>query len=83
LANDLADEPIISVSEADWTAFCQALVDGVAVDSPLWVEPLPDGGYRLGADPTVLTFTDGEWQAFLDGLRAGELVHPQLVGARA
>ncbi len=59
-------------SEAHWVKSSASFSNGNCVE----VAHLPDGrvGVRHSQDPRgpVLSFTPGEWRAFLDGARNGE-----------
>lgn len=75
--------PTITVSLDAWSEFNRALAGAdFATAGNLVAELVGDGGARLQcrATGTVLIYTGSEWDAFLDGVRAGEFA-PVLVPA--
>ncbi|MEL7158337.1 MAG: DUF397 domain-containing protein, partial [Actinomycetota bacterium] len=79
-ANDPAAEPIIVLDAEQWEAFLLPIrTTGIASAPPeatgLRLTPHADGGMTLTAtdDETALHYTEGEWVAFVDGVRNGEL----------
>ncbi|MGH3566590.1 MAG: DUF397 domain-containing protein [Pseudonocardia sp.] len=78
-ANDPGNEPIITVTTEEWTAFLDEL-DGHAIAGPdgsLIVEDSPHGPLlRATRQRTALSFTHAEWQSFLAGVHAHEFDRP-------
>ena len=70
-ANRPADEPIITVSAAEWTDFLSALTGGASTNR-LNARTHVDGGATLHHGDTALTYTPAEWEAFVAGVRDGE-----------
>jgi hypothetical protein len=70
-ANSPALEPVISVGAPAWMAFLRTVVHGGS-EGDLHVRPAADGAAVLVHGTTQLSFTPGEWQAFLAGARDGE-----------
>ncbi|MGN2635117.1 DUF397 domain-containing protein [Nocardia takedensis] len=70
-ANLPADEPIITVTTAEWTAFLTALAADAPTDRPT-ARPGVDGGTVLRHGDIALTYTPAEWLAFVAGVRDGE-----------
>ncbi|WP_063008861.1 DUF397 domain-containing protein [Nocardia kruczakiae] len=64
-------EPIITVDAPAWMAFLRRVLHGDS-EGDLRVRPASDGGTVLVHDTTELSFTPGEWRAFLAGARDGE-----------
>jgi len=77
-AYDPGNEPIITVSIEEWTAFLDELA-GHAIAGPggsLIVEDSPHGPLlRATGQRTALSFTHAEWQSFLAGVHAHEFDH--------
>ncbi len=71
-ANRPDEEPIITVTACEWTAFIDTVTGRAAATSVLTVHTAEDGHTSLGHRATTLTYTPEEWQAFLDGAIAGE-----------
>ncbi|MQY27039.1 DUF397 domain-containing protein [Nocardia aurantia] len=71
-ANRDATEPVITVSAVEWTAFLDAVVGRAATRSAIEVESAADGGATLVHAGMRLTYTPGEWAAFVAGARDGE-----------
>ncbi|MGH3614373.1 MAG: DUF397 domain-containing protein [Pseudonocardia sp.] len=78
-AHDPSNEPIITVSVEEWTAFLDELA-GHAIAGPegsLVVEDGPHGPLlRATRQRTALRFTHAEWHAYLAGVHAHEFDHP-------
>jgi hypothetical protein len=79
-ANPLAQEPIITITTAQWATLLDELT-GTAppgANGALLVDVHPDGAATLRtADHTVaLHYTPGEWHAYLTGVHAGEFPVP-------
>lgn len=66
------DEPVITVTAGEWTAFLDALIGGTAQTTGLIARPAADGSTTLSRGDLTLTYTPGEWDAFVAGARAGE-----------
>lgn len=73
--NEPATQPVIEVDAALWLTFLDVAIgsgrsaDGVLPD----VEFVEDGNVSLRSyDGVTLTFTSGEWAAFVAGVRAAE-----------
>ncbi|MCX4096497.1 DUF397 domain-containing protein [Nocardia sp. alder85J] len=71
-ANRDAAEPVVTVSAREWTAFLDTVISGVATNSELHVVTAADGGATLVHGEMRLTYTPGEWSAFVAGARDGE-----------
>ncbi|QIS07036.1 DUF397 domain-containing protein [Nocardia brasiliensis] len=71
-ANRPADEPVITVTALDWTAFLDALRAGRRTEGSLVADTAADGHTTLRHGDTVLTYTPAEWDAFLLGAHDGE-----------
>ncbi|MEU0542554.1 DUF397 domain-containing protein [Nocardia sp. NPDC005978] len=73
-----ADEPIITVSAAEWMRFLDGLRGASAPASDraaartLIARPAAGGHTALRHGDTGLVYTPGEWEAFLAGARDGE-----------
>ncbi|RJO76974.1 DUF397 domain-containing protein [Nocardia panacis] len=67
--NRPADEPIIVVSDHEWTAFLRHLAGD---PHRLHARARSDGRITLRHGPTALIFTPAEWTAFVAGALAGE-----------
>lgn len=75
------DSPVLEWTVGEWTAFLSLIVTGV---TPPIVTVLPSGGVELrGAwrRGGPLTFTEGEWAAFVLGVRDGEFDVEEVVGS--
>jgi hypothetical protein len=74
-ANDPATQPSIALSAIKWKSFLEKVING-AVDDVVGVPAIeldPAGGATLrAADGTILVYTEGEWTAFINGIRDGE-----------
>ncbi|MBB5155936.1 DUF397 domain-containing protein [Saccharopolyspora phatthalungensis] len=79
-ANDLAQEPIITVTADQWGALLDEITGRATpgTNGVLSIEHSPDGTVVLRAieDRTALIYTEVEWQKYLAGVRAGEFDHP-------
>lgn len=71
-ANHPADEPIITVTAQEWTAFLGALHTPGRTPGALTTRTAADGHTVLRHGSTVLRYTPQEWDAFLLGARDGE-----------
>ncbi|MGH3516057.1 MAG: DUF397 domain-containing protein [Haloechinothrix sp.] len=85
-ANDLTQEPIITVNARQWTTLLDVLTGRATVgaNGALTMEAFPDGATRLRAPDSgmALSYTPAEWQMFLAGVRAHEFDHPALATPR-
>ncbi|MEU1206631.1 DUF397 domain-containing protein [Nocardia sp. NPDC005825] len=73
------DEPIITVTAAEWMTFLAAVLGRHIHRTALGVhrteliaETGADGHTSLTHGPITLVYTPGEWRAFVDGARDGE-----------
>ncbi|MBF6469517.1 DUF397 domain-containing protein [Nocardia beijingensis] len=71
-ANRPAEEPVITVTVAEWTAFLEALRTRGRSNGELGAHPAADGHIALRHRGTTLTYTPEEWDAFLLGAHDGE-----------
>ncbi|MEV6320393.1 DUF397 domain-containing protein [Nocardia sp. NPDC051787] len=71
-ANRPADEPIITVTAAEWTAFLDVLRTRGRSNGELSAHTAANGHTTLRHGETTLTYTPGEWDAFLLGAHDGE-----------
>lgn len=78
-SKDVADpdgrQPTITIPHASWTAFLSTVVQRgpASLAEVVAIEPTPDNGITLRApDSTRLTYTSGEWDAFISGIEGGE-----------
>ncbi|WP_153407482.1 DUF397 domain-containing protein [Nocardia macrotermitis] len=73
---DPAEQPILSVRTTAWAKFLTAVTLGesitVTTDLPAIEYEASTGETILRADDVALTYTSGEWEAFIAGIRAGE-----------
>lgn len=72
-ANRAADEPVIAVAAGDWMTFLDAVLG--AAEQPaaaLTAVRLGDGHTTIRGGAVELTYTPGEWDAFVAGVRDGE-----------
>lgn len=60
--------PALFVTPTEWTDFLAAAQDGNAHS---WILPQPSG-CDVAKDRVRLRFTEAEWSAFVEGIRAGE-----------
>ncbi|QBS42225.1 DUF397 domain-containing protein [Nocardia sp. CS682] len=67
-----ADEPIITVTAREWSAFLDALRTAHRPPGALTASTAADGHTTLRHGTTVLRYTPQEWDAFLLGVRDGE-----------
>ncbi|WP_280199832.1 DUF397 domain-containing protein [Nocardia cyriacigeorgica] len=68
-------QPTIALPAAHWTAFLSAAVQRgpMSIAEVVVIEPARDNGVTLHApDNTTLTYTAGEWDAFVSGIEGGE-----------
>jgi hypothetical protein len=66
-----ADQPVITVTAVEWMCFLGAVLDRAA-GCVLVAVPAGGGPMTVRHGATALTFTPGEWDAFLAGARDGE-----------
>ncbi|NEW38405.1 DUF397 domain-containing protein [Nocardia cyriacigeorgica] len=71
-ANRSDEEPVITVTACEWTAFIDTVSGRGHTTSVLTVHTAEDGHTRLGHGATTLTYTPEEWEAFLAGATDGE-----------
>ncbi|MGW4088923.1 DUF397 domain-containing protein [Nocardia sp. NPDC004750] len=71
-ANRHADEPVITVTAAEWTAFLDAVRIRGRSNGELSAHPAADGHTTLRHGEVALTYTPEEWDAFLLGAHDGE-----------
>ncbi|MEU2037859.1 DUF397 domain-containing protein [Nocardia niwae] len=71
-ANRPAEEPVITVTGAEWTAFLDAVRTRGRSNGELSAHPAADGHIALRHGGTTLTYTPAEWDAFLLGAHDGE-----------
>jgi hypothetical protein len=73
-ANRAQDEPVITVSASQWMAFLDAVLGRAAVADPAGpvAEHGADGHITIRHGAVSLTYTSGEWEAFVAGARDGE-----------
>ncbi|WP_237088141.1 DUF397 domain-containing protein [Nocardia seriolae] len=74
-ANAPAAQPVITVAAREWHVFLDNVVSNEteSADTILAVEYMDGGRVRLrSGDRTTLTFSQGEWSAFLSGVKAQE-----------
>ncbi|MGQ4618209.1 DUF397 domain-containing protein [Nocardia sp. R7R-8] len=71
-ANRPADEPVITVTAAEWTAFLDAVRTRGRSNGELRAHPVADGHTALRHGAVTLVYTPEEWNAFLLGAHAGE-----------
>ncbi|WP_067463122.1 DUF397 domain-containing protein [Nocardia amamiensis] len=71
-ANRRADEPIITVTEAEWTAFLDVLRTRGRSNGELSAHTAANGHTTLRHGETALTYTAEEWDAFMLGAHDGE-----------
>ncbi len=72
-----AEQPTIPVAAVAWDSFLEAAAAGASTvatsDSPAIEHDVTTGDTILrSVDGTVLTYTPGEWDAFIAGARDGE-----------
>lgn len=73
VANDPADEPIITVSTAQWLDFLAAVAGDVATSVEPTISQLPHGSTILrNTDGVTLIYTRAEWEAFAHAVHSGE-----------
>lgn len=70
-ANRPEREPVITVDAPAWMSFLHTVLHGGS-EGELRIRPAADGGTVLVHGTTELSFTPGEWQAFLAGAGDGE-----------
>ncbi|MGQ4597875.1 DUF397 domain-containing protein [Nocardia sp. R6R-6] len=71
-ANRSVDEPIITVTATEWTAFLDVLRTRGRSNSELSAHTAANGHTTLRHGETTLTYTPEEWRAFLLGAHDGE-----------
>lgn len=71
-ANRTAEEPVITVTAAEWTAFLDAVRTCGRSDGELSAHPAADGHTALRHGGVALVYTQEEWDAFLLGAHDGE-----------
>ncbi|WP_216891999.1 DUF397 domain-containing protein [Nocardia alni] len=67
-----AEEPVITVDAREWMRFLAAVLAGAGADGQLGAEPAGGGRMKVRHGAVELTYTPGEWAAFLAGARDGE-----------
>ena len=84
-ANDLAAEPIITITATQWTAVLDEVMGRAPAGSngAVDIDAGPGGTTVIRSTDTTLTYTRREWAAFLNGVRAGELTLVHLASAAA
>ncbi|AYF78990.1 DUF397 domain-containing protein [Nocardia yunnanensis] len=68
----LDDEPIITVTAAEWMTFLAAVLGRHIDRTALIAEICADGHTTLTHGKITLVYTPGEWRAFVAGVRDGE-----------
>ncbi|WP_040871292.1 DUF397 domain-containing protein [Nocardia exalbida] len=71
-ANRPGDEPVITVTAAEWTAFLDAVRTRGRSNGELRAHPVAHGHTALRHGGITLTYTPEEWDAFLFGAHDGE-----------
>src|SRR6266568_2628508 len=73
-ANRPVDEPVITVTAGEWMAFLESVLGGAAATgaTALTAVSLGDGHTAIRGAAVELTYTPGEWDAFIAGARDGE-----------
>ncbi|WP_460697098.1 DUF397 domain-containing protein [Nocardia thraciensis] len=66
------DEPVITVTASEWMSFLDVVRGRGDATTPLAAETAAAGETSLRCGDTVLTYTAGEWSAFVAGVREGE-----------
>ncbi|MGK8521276.1 DUF397 domain-containing protein [Nocardia asteroides] len=79
-ANRPADEPVITVTAAEWTAFLDAVRARGRSNGELRAHTAGNGHTALRYGGTTLLYTPEEWDAFLLGAHDGEF-HPIVLPA--
>ncbi|WP_406268356.1 DUF397 domain-containing protein [Nocardia sp. NBC_00881] len=77
-AHRTAEEPVIIVTAAEWTAFLDLLRTHGRPEGELSTHTAANGHTTLRHGKTTLTYTPEEWEAFLLGARDGEFDHIDL-----
>lgn len=79
-ANRPQDAPVITVTASQWMAFLDAVLGRAAVADPAVpaAELRADGHTTIRHGAVSLTYTPGEWEAFVAGARDGEFDRTQL-----
>ncbi|MGY2006932.1 DUF397 domain-containing protein [Nocardia gipuzkoensis] len=67
-----AEEPVITVTAAEWTAFLDALRTHGRSHGELRAHTTADGHTALRHGEIILTYTPEEWDAFVLGAHDGE-----------
>ncbi len=68
------DGPRLTFTATLWRTLTAALLAGAPTDT---VTHRPDGTTQMRQGRVALTFTEGEWVAFLTGVRQGEFPPPE------
>ncbi|WP_039803371.1 DUF397 domain-containing protein [Nocardia araoensis] len=71
-ANRPAEEPVITVTAAEWSAFLDAVRTRGRSNGELCAHPAADGHTALRHGGVTLVYTPEEWNAFLLGAHDGE-----------
>ncbi|MFE7744822.1 DUF397 domain-containing protein [Nocardia sp. NPDC057455] len=71
-ANRPDEEPVITVTAAEWTAFLDAVRTRGRSNGELRAHPAANGHTALRHGEITLTYTREEWDAFLLGAHDGE-----------
>ncbi|WP_063050332.1 DUF397 domain-containing protein [Nocardia arthritidis] len=71
-ANHPGDEPVITVTAAEWIAFLDAVRTRGRSNGELRAHPVADGHTALRHGGITLTYNSEEWNAFLLGAHDGE-----------
>lgn len=66
------DEPVITVTAAEWMEFLAAVRGGRPATGVLTAHPAPDDHTAIRHGEISLVYTPGEWAAFHAGARDGE-----------
>ncbi len=66
------DEPVITVTATEWMVFLDAVAGSGPPATELIARTAADGATTLSRGRRTLTYTPGEWEAFVAGARAGE-----------
>ncbi len=72
--NDAAKQPMISVPDAQWREFLDAVLEpnGAGRDGLPRIGYRSDGSVSISAGRVTLTYTRPEWDAFRDGIERKE-----------
>ncbi len=66
------DEPVITVTASEWMSFLATVRDRLATAGELRAHTATDGHTTLRHNDVMLTYTPGEWAAFVAGAHDGE-----------